>query len=378
MKINTPAIVYDLAKLRDNLQLLQDVTSGIPLELLYALKASYAVLPFLSDKEITGEISSLLEAKLAFNTLGKTSHAFFVAAKHTELEQSLDLISHISFNSIAQGEQSQALTQDRQISCGLRVNPRLSVSSHADYDPCEKGSRFGVSIYELPPQLPPWVKGLHIHALCENGADEFCAVLAQAKRLLHPYLERLEWFNLGGGHLISSPEYDREQLRQALLDLHNSYPQLKLYIEPGAAFVWNAATLYTSVVDIVQNEGVATALLDISFRAHLSDFLVGSACSSLHLQSQQLQYTSTPGDLAYRLGGSSCAACDYKEYYKAEHPLTPGTILTFDNMGHYCDVTFSLFNGVRPPSIYYRHEDGSLELKKEYGFGEFEALFGFS
>jgi carboxynorspermidine decarboxylase len=378
MKVNTPAIVYDLAKLQHNLELLQSVASGLPLEILYALKASYAVLPFLSDKGVTGEISSLFEAQLAFSTLGRPSHAFFVATKQNELEQGIDLISHISFNSIAQGERFQALTQSRKKSCGLRVNPRVSVSSYSDYDPCEKGGRFGVSIYELPAKLPNWVDGLHIHALCENGADEFCAVLEQVKTLLHSRLEQLTWLNLGGGHLISMPDYDREKLRQALQDLHTSYPQLKLFIEPGAAFVWDAATLHTSVVDVVENEGVATALLDISFRAHLSDFLVGSACSTLHLQSHQLQYTNTPGELVYRLGGSSCAACDYKEYYRAEQPLTPGTILTFDNMGHYCDVTFSLFNGVRPPSIYYRHEDGSLELKKEYRLEDFEALFRFA
>lgn len=382
--LSTPAIIYDQEILTRNLATIREVEAETGCSVLYALKASYAILPFLYDKNVIGEVSSLYEARHAFEMLGNKCHAFLVALTSEDWRELRKLVSHVSFNSINQGTKFSLSAHEEGVSCGIRVNPRVQVSSHRDYDPCESGGRFGISINELPRTLPQWVKGLHFHALCENEAEHFITLVDTIEEKSKPYLDQVEWVNFGGGHLITKADYRRDLLIQRLKDFRRNYPHLKVFLEPGAAWVWDAAILQTEVVDIIEREGIRTALLDVSFRAHLSDFLVGSAPETLPLSSHDLiyiepsDYDLLPQELknrSYRLGGSSCAACDFKQFYQAQKELQVGQIISFSNMGHYCDVTFSLFNGVRPPSIYYRSATGEYRLIKYHDYESFEVLY---
>lgn len=382
---STPAVVFDVDRLEVNLASIQRLASAAGITALYALKASYSILPFLKGRGITGEVSSLFEARLAYQQFGCKSHGFFVGITEEEWPDLLKLLSHVSFNSLSQGEQFSAAAIRSGVGCGLRINPRTSVSTHADYDPCQKGGRFGVPISELPEKLPEWVSGLHVHALCENGAQELGLVLAAIEEHAGPQLAQVSWLNLGGGHLLTDETYNVEYFIQLITDFKARHRHLKIYLEPGAAYPWNTAKLFTSVTDLVVNEGVSTAILDVSFRAHLSDFLVGSASDSLPLDVMGMEYilpsdyeALSPEDQSrtYRFGGTSCASCDFKQYYRSLVPLKKGDKVIFENMGHYCDVTFSLFNGVRPPSIYYYRADGEFEKIKEYTYESFVALAG--
>lgn len=382
--LSTPAIIYDEAILARNLSIIKQIETETGCSILYALKASYAALPFLQGKNVVGEVSSLYEARYATEMLKEKCHAFLVALTAEDWNELRKLVSHVSFNSISQGAQFASSAREEGISCGIRINPRVQLSSHLDYDPCESGGRFGISISELPNELPQWIKGLHFHALCENGAEQFAALVDTVEKKAKQYLQQVEWINFGGGHLLTKDEYRRDILIQRLKEFRRSYPHLKVFLEPGAAWVWDAAVLKTEVVDIIEREGIRTALLDVSFRAHLSDFLVGSAPESLPLSSPDLcyidplAYNTLSQELknrSYRLGGSSCAACDFKQFYQAQNELHIGQIISFLNMGHYCDVTFSLFNGVRPPSIYYRSADCKYRLMKYHDYRSFEALY---
>lgn len=382
---STPAVVFEVERLERNFACIQRLASAAGVTALYALKASYSILPFLSGRSITGEVSSLFEARLAHKMLGCKSHGFFVGIADDEWPDLLKLLSHVSFNSISQGERFAAGAIGAGVECGLRINPRMSVSTHSDYDPCEKGGRFGVPITELPSRLPEWISGLHVHALCENGAEELGLVLAALEEHAGAQLGQVSWLNLGGGHLLTDEMYNSAHLIQLVAQFKSRHRHLKIYLEPGAAYPWNAAKLFTRVADLVINEGFATAILDVSFRAHLSDFLVGTASQSLPLDVEGMEYI-LPADYealslydrarTYRFGGTSCASCDFKQYYRSRVPLKAGDEVVFKNMGHYCDVTFSLFNGVRPPSIYYYTPDAGYEKIKEYTYESFEALAG--
>jgi len=382
---STPAIVFEVDRLEANLARIKQLTTATKITPLYALKASYAILPFLKEQGIVGEVSSLFEAQLANQILGHKSHGFFVSITDDEWPDLLKLLSHISFNSISQGERFATSALAQGVTCGLRINPRTSVSTHSDYDPCEKGGRFGVPIFELPKILPDWVSGLHVHALCENGAQELGLVIKALEQCAADQLAQVRWLNLGGGHLLTDSKYDVDLFLKLIIDFKDRHPHLNIYLEPGAAYSWNTAKLSACITDLVVNEGVSTAILDVSFRAHLSDFLVGSAMHSLSLDVENMEYVA-PKDYdslqyenkktTYRFGGTSCAACDFKEFYRSPQPLNIGDIVVFYNMGHYCDVTFSLFNGVRPPSIYYAHQNGEIVSMKKYTYETFLSLAG--
>jgi carboxynorspermidine decarboxylase len=377
--------VFNVARLEENFACIQRLAAAAGITALYALKASYSVLPFLKGRGITGEVSSLFEARLAYQVFGCKSHGFFVGIVEDEWPDLLKLLSHISFNSLSQGERFSKDAIGAGVECGLRINPRTSVSTHSDYDPCQKGGRFGVPIFELPNKLPEWVSGLHIHALCENGAEELGLVLAALEEHAGSQLAQVSWINLGGGHLLTDDKYNAEYFIRLVTEFKARHSHLKIYLEPGAAYPWNTARLFTRVTDTVVNEGVSTAILDVSFRAHLSDFLVGSASDSLPLEVAGMDYV-LPSDYealspedkirTYRFGGTSCASCDFKQYYRSPVRLKAGDTVVFENMGHYCDVTFSLFNGVRPPSIYYYWPNGEFEKIKEYTYESFQALAG--
>jgi carboxynorspermidine decarboxylase len=380
---STPAIIFEVDRLEANLSFIRRLAAAAGVTVLYALKASYSILPFLKGRGVTGEVSSLFEARLAYQMFGCKSHGFFVSITENEWPDLLRLLSHVSFNSLSQGERFAASAIGAGVTCGLRINPRISVSTHSDYDPCEKGGRFGVPIFELPPRLPEWVSGLHVHALCENGSEELGLVLAALEDRASAQLAQVAWLNLGGGHLLTDGGYDADYLIQQIAQFKDRHRHLKIYLEPGAAYSWNTARLFARVTDLVVNEGVATAILDVSFRAHLSDFLVGSASHSLSLGVEGMEYV-TPSEYeaslpevkmrTYRFGGTSCASCDFKQYYRSPAPLKIGDDIVFQNMGHYCDVTFSLFNGVRPPSIYFVKQNGEFEKIKEYTYDSFLSL----
>ena len=67
--------------------------------------------------------------------------------------------------------------------------------------------------------------------------------------------------------------YDTEHLINLLKSFNAKYPNLQLILEPGSAFGWQTGDLVSSVVDIVENNGIKTAILDVSFACHMPDCL---------------------------------------------------------------------------------------------------------
>lgn len=387
--VATPRLVYDLDQLDKNIERMKEIQRAVPnLTVLYALKASYAVLPYFAGKGIVGEVSSLAEALLSNNQLGGKSHAFCVAIKESDWEALAPLVSHISFNSLTQGERFAARAVKSGISSGLRINPRHSVTPdddyHADYDPTQPGCRFGADINELPQQLPSWVEGLHMHALCENGSvDDFRAVLNAFEKGVGHHFHRLKWLNLGGGQLCTDESFDTGAFIETLNTFSERHPHLSLYLEPGAAWVWNAGTLEAEAVDIVENNGVKTIITDFSFRAHGSDFLVGSAMKTLPLEvegftlvEEGARAASSPiKEHLYNFGGASCAMCDTKGVYHSDREIKPGDTLFFRQMGYYFDVTYSWFNGIVPPSTVFKRGD-TYQLVTERAADQFIETIG--
>jgi carboxynorspermidine decarboxylase len=188
------------------------------------------------------------------------------------------------------------------------------------------------------------------------------------------WFPQLKWLNLGGGHLMTRKDYDIPRLIHLLKGLHERYPWLKIILEPGSAFAWQTGPLVSHVVDIVEDHGIKTAILDVSFTCHMPDCLempyFPEVRGALHIApSEQSQRTM---EHTYRLGGNSCLSGDFMSAWQFNHALQVGEEVIFEDMIHYTTVKTCMFNGITHPSIGMLHEDGTLEILRRFGYEDYK------
>ena len=365
--IPTPCFVIDLDQLQRNLLVLSELARAAECRILLALKAfalPYA-LPLIGRHLHGASVGSLNEARLARERLGGELHVYAPAFRPAQFGELLDLApTTLTFNSLSQMERYRAAVAARtDVSCGLRLRPTRSGSRHPVYRTCGADSRFGVPAHELSGADLSGVHGALVHVHCQDDR----AALAESLRILESefafLLSRVSWLNLGGGQLLTAPEYERAALCELLRDLQRRY-RLQLYLEPGQAVVWQAATLVTTVLDVV--EGAAPVLLlDASAIAHIPDFLhAGHAVA--------VRDAGPPGvhPFRYRLAGSSCSSLDVFGEFSFAQPVQPGAQLIFMNQADYTLVQANTFNGIDLPNIAVL-EEGRYRLVRAFGANEY-------
>ncbi|MBU6342875.1 MAG: carboxynorspermidine decarboxylase, partial [Bacteroidetes bacterium] len=314
--------------------------------------------------------SSLNEARLCFEEMKTKSHTYAVAYTTREFGKILQYSSHITFNSISQFRkfQKKVKAYPEPVSMGIRVNPGWSPVETALYNPAAPGSRLGEPLANFKGLLPEGVEGLHFHVLCESSSYDLEKAVTQFEQQFGQFLPRLKWVNFGGGHLMTREGYDVPHLIRTLQDFRRRHPHLEVILEPGSAIAWDTGVLVASVLDIVHNKGVKTAILDVSFTAHMPDTLempYRPRIRGAHDPETGEKYT-------YRLGGGSCLSGDYMEAYGFGKNLKVGDKLVFEDMIHYTMVKTSTFNGVTHPSIAIWRENGKLEMVRKFGYKDYK------
>lgn len=374
-QVETPMYIVEENLLRANLSLIRDVAQRADVEIILAFKAFalWKTFPIVREYINSTTASSLSEARLAYEEFGAPAHTFSPAYTDSEIDQIAKCSSHLSFNSLSQYERmrEKARNANAQLSFGLRVNPEYSEIFTLLYNPCAPGTRFGVSADKLPAQLPSDIEGFHCHCHCESGADVFQRTLAHIEEKFAGWFPQLNWINFGGGHLMTHKDYDVELLVALLKDFHKRYPWLKVILEPGSAFAWQTGPLVAQVVDIVEDKGVKTAILDVSFTCHMPD------CLEMPYQPDVRGAESVEMDRAmekntYRLGGNSCLSGDFMGSWRFDHPLEIGEKLIFEDMIHYTTVKTNMFNGITHPSISMLKSDGKLQKMRVFGYSDYK------
>uniref|UniRef100_UPI003217D674 carboxynorspermidine decarboxylase n=1 Tax=uncultured Draconibacterium sp. TaxID=1573823 RepID=UPI003217D674 len=370
-KIPSPAFVLDEKLLRKNLELLNRVQNEAGIEIILAFKgfAMWSAFPLVREYLSGATASSLYEARLCFEEMKTRAHIYSPVYFEKEFDELLNYSSHIVFNSFNQFNKYYSQTQktDHHVSCGIRVNPEYSDVETDLYNPSAPGSRLGVGIDEFPDTLPEGIDGIHFHVLCESDSYSLEDVLQNLESKYAKYLHQVKWVNMGGGHLMTRKGYDHKHLIQLLKAFKKKY-NVKVILEPGSAIAWETGVLVSTVQDIVEHKGVRTAILDVSFTAHMPDTLempyrpkiVGAtdpAENSKHL---------------YRLGGPSCLAGDFMESYDFGHELEIGEQVVFLDMIHYTMVKTTMFNGVNHPSIAIWKENDTLEIIRKFTYNDFK------
>jgi carboxynorspermidine decarboxylase len=373
----TPIYIIEERKLRRNLTLIAGVAAKADIEIILAFKAFalWKTFPIFREYINATTASSLAEARLAYDRFGAPAHTYSPAYTDDEFDEIVACSSHLTFNSLSQYERFHNRAKD--CSLGLRVNPEYSEVGTLLYNPCAPGTRFGVSADKLPETLPDDIRGFHCHCHCESGADVFERTLKHIEEKFSRWFPQLEWINFGGGHLMTRKDYDVDLLIRLMQDFRSRYPWLKVILEPGSAFAWQTGPLVSHVVDIVEDKGIRTAILDVSFTCHMPDCLempyFPDVRNATHIPECNHKVQSSKFKVqSYRLGGNSCLSGDYMGYWRFDHELQIGEEVIFEDMIHYTTVKTNMFNGVRHPSIGMLHEDGKLEILREFGYADYE------
>ena len=368
-QISSPCFVLDECRLEKNLQLLHNIKLESGAEIILAFKAFAMWHTFpLVKKYINGATaSSLNEVRLCNEEMKIKAHTYAVAYDENEFDEVSKNSSHLTFNSLAQFDQFGKMAQDAGVSCGLRVNPEYSDVETDLYNPSSSVSRLGITAEHFKDGLPEGIEGLHFHVLCESDSYALEKVLENVEAKFGELLRLAKWLNMGGGHAITREGYDTEHLISLIKRIQKKY-DLQVILEPGSAVAWQTGELHTRVLDIVENTGVKTAIIDASFTCHMPD------CLEMPYR-PELKIGYSNADKAkhqYRLGGVSCLAGDFLEAYSFDEPLSIGDEIVFLDMIHYTMVKSTYFNGVKHPSIGILKKSGEFKLVREFGYQDYK------
>jgi carboxynorspermidine decarboxylase len=370
-QIPSPCYVIDEGRFRENLSLIKQVSEESGAEIILAFKgfAMWGVFPILKEYISGASASSPHEARLCFEEIGVPAHSYSPAYKEADFESILKYSSHVTFNSLAQYYKYSGILSGypKKISTGFRINPEYSEIGHDIYNPCSPGSRLGITSDDLMKKgIPDGLEGLHFHVLFESDSYALEKVLEVIELKFSKFFHKLKWINMGGGHLMTRKGYDTEHLVK-ILKRFRERSGLHIILEPGSAFAWETGELVSTVEDIVENRGIKTAILDVSFTAHMPD------CLEMPYKPKIIRATDpVQGKPTYRLGGNSCLSGDFMGEWSFDNELNPGDRIIFLDMIHYTMVKTTTFNGVQHPSIGIWTLDNKFKLLKRFGYEDYK------
>ncbi|MBC8125824.1 MAG: carboxynorspermidine decarboxylase [Gloeobacteraceae cyanobacterium ES-bin-144] len=388
--------VISIAALKRNTAILREVKEAAGCHLVLALKgfSCWKAFPYVRDDLDGCCASGLWEALLAKDYFQKHIITYSPAYDEADITELCDFTHHLDFNSLSQWFRFREIIMAHprfirgELLCGLRINPQCSTGHTPIYDPCVAGSRLGITADQLDGADLTGLSGLHFHTLCEQNSDDLETTLAAVDEKFGHLLRspQFTYLNMGGGHWITKPFYDRERLVRLVRETQEKY-QVDVWLEPGEAIAIHSGVLRTTVMDVFESAGHKLAILSISATAHMPDvmempyrpdvFLVdktdaGNESPSVTFPCETYQLaTDVPGPHTYRLGGPTCLAGDVVGDFTFSRELKVGDTLVFDDMAHYTMVKTTTFNGVKHPPIALQHEDGSLEIIREFGYPDF-------
>lgn len=397
--VETPCYIVEEELLRKNAELLHSIEERSHAHILLAQKAfsMFSTYPLLKQYLSGTTASGIYEARLGKEFFGGETHVFSPAYTKEDMKELLPICDHIVFNTPSQirkfreeikeyKEYKKQKGETISVSFGLRINPEYSEIETDLYNPCFFGSRLGTtySVFQdffdnlnkkddsYRKDSLSCIEGIHFHTLCEQNSDTLERTISVLEEKFGKYLrmEQIKWINLGGGHHITRPDYDIERLLHCIAYLRETY-QVEVYLEPGEAVALNTGFLVTTVLDTLKN-GIDLAIVDTSAACHMPDVLEMPYRPELIEMNGTLAGKSGEKKYTYRLGGPTCLAGDIIGDYSFDQPLQEGDKLIFYDMAHYSMVKNNTFNGMKLPSILYRHENGEIETIRKFGYQDFK------
>lgn len=368
--IKTPCYIVDETLITENLKILKNIQDITGCKILLAQKgfSMYSLYPLMRNYLAGVTSSSLFEAKLGFEEMGKEVHIYAPAYIENEFDEIIKYCGHIVFNSFSQliKYKDKIKKANKKIDIGIRINPEYSEIKTDIYNPCFKNSRLGVTIDNFEEKYLNIIDGIHFHTMCEQNSDTLMRTIKAVDKKFGKYISKMKWINFGGGHHITRKDYDIQTLIDSIMFIKNKY-NIDVYIEPGEAIALNTGFLVSSVLDIVEN-GMKIAIMDTSAACHMPDVL--EMPYRPEIINSDIPYKL---DYTYKLAGPTCLAGDIIGDYSFKEPLKEGDKLIFCDMAHYTMVKNNTFNGICLPSIILKTNDGNLKEIKKFGYNDFKS-----
>lgn len=359
--------IVDKGLLEQNLKKLAQVKERTGCKILLAQKAfsMYSMYPLIGTYLDGTCASSLDEARLGREEMGKEVHTFGAAYPDEDFDAVVSYSDVVIFNSIGQAQRLHKKVHEAGKQWGIRINPEYSEVEVALYDPCAPCSRLGVTCDHFDITGLEGMDGLHLHVMCEQNSDTLQRVLSRVEEKFGEHLHGLSWLNLGGGHHITRADYDIDLLCSLITEIQQKY-NLQVILEPGEAVALNCGVLVASVLDIVTN-GMELIILDTSAETHMPDVLAMP-------YRPQILGAGDPGEFphTYRLGGMTCLAGDVIGDYSFQKPLRIGDRVVFLDMAIYSMVKTTTFNGIKLPDICIR-EDAVIKQVRRFSHSDFKS-----
>ncbi|MBK4216206.1 carboxynorspermidine decarboxylase [Paracoccus caeni] len=360
-ELQTPFYLIDKSLLRANMEKVARLRELSGAKALLALKcfATWSAFDFMRDYMDGTTSSSLFELRLGHEEFGKETHAYSVAWADHEIDEAITYADKIIFNSLSQLDRFGEKAKD--ITTGLRLNPRFSTSGFDLADPARPFSRLGEwDIARLEAAMDR-ISGVMIHYNCENGDfDLFDHQLSRIETEFGDILQKLDWVSLGGGIHFTGEGYPLEKLADRLKAFQDRFG-VQAYLEPGEASITKTTSLEVSVLDIINN-GKDVAIVDSSIEAHMLDLLIYRETAKLPQQ----------GDHAYQIAGKTCLAGDIFGEARFAQPLKIGDRISIADAAGYTMVKKNWFNGVAMPSIAIREEDGTIRPVRRFSYDDYK------
>jgi carboxynorspermidine decarboxylase len=371
-RVPSPCYVVDEAAIEENLRALAAVQQASGAKILLALKAfaMWSLAPLVARYLHGTCASGLHEARLGREAFGGEVHTFSAAYTERDLAAVLEISDHVVFNSFGQWERFRPLARAAQarrpgLRFGLRVNPEHSEGAVPLYDPAAPCSRLGIPRSQFHGDLEG-ISGLHFHTLCEQDFPPLARTVAAFEAKFGEFLPRMAWVNFGGGHHITRPDYQVDDLVRLLRDFASRH-RVQVYLEPGEAIALEAGVLVAEVLDLTWN-GMPLAILDTSATCHMPDVLEMP-------YRPRILGAGAPGEHrhVYRLGGQTCLAGDVIGDYSFPEPLRIGERLVFEDMAIYTMVKTTTFNGIGLPAIaIWNSQTDALRVVRTFGYEDFK------
>lgn len=367
--LKTPCYVVDERLIRKNLEVLKTVKDRTGCKILLAQKAfsMYSMYSLIAEYLDGVTSSSLFEARLGFEEMGKEVHIYAPAYREDEFDEIVRYSDHIVFNSFEQWMKFRGKLEssNKKVESAIRINPEYSEIETDIYNPCFENSRMGTTLEYLKDKHLQGLDGIHFHTMCEQNSDTLERTIKVVDEKFGEILKNVKWINFGGGHHITRDDYDIDCLVKSILFIKEKY-NIEVYLEPGEAIALNAGYLVSTVLDTMKN-GMNIAIMDTSAECHMPDVLempyrpniIGSGMPS------ELKYT-------YRLGGPTCLAGDIIGDYSFDKELKAGDKLVFCDMAHYSMVKNNTFNGINLPDIVLLNDNG-FEVIREFKYEDFKS-----
>lgn len=370
MVLKTPYYFIDEHKLLGRLEKIHWLRHHAGVKVVLALKcfATWPVFRLMREYMDGTTSSSLYEARLGHEEFGGETHAYSVAFSANDISHIPRYADKIIFNSLSQLQSFYPAVSHLEV--GLRLNPQISFSSYDLADPARRYSRLGVSQL-LSPEITAMLSGIMFHYNCDNhDFQQFSAMLDYIGEKYGMTLGELSWVSLGGGVDFTADDYPLEAFADRLRAFSEAF-DIQVYLEPGEAAISGAASLVTSVLDIVHNEK-DIAIVDSSIEAHMPDLLIYRAEAELA--------KPMPVDASYRylVAGKTCLAGDVFGEFSFDAPLQTGDRIEFADAAGYTMVKMNWFNGLRMPSIVIKRLDGEYEQARQFNYYDFKSNLGYS